>query len=199
MRAVSVALAAVLMASLAAPSATAHHNKGKHKPTTAATAGDTHNRVCPQVVEHITCPTLTVTAAPLGTSYGVAWSKPSAGEVTYNTTYDLTGQQWSELVAHEVGGHHDVWAELVVKVGTAQAWTDYYDIDRLAVPWIEARHVAVKGTPRTYTQTEAKEGFLDCAGPVAHGYFGHYLGSFGIGDQRMFCQGWEAVMGEATG
>ena len=54
----------------------------------------------------------------------------------------------------------------------AQAWTDYYDLDYFGEIWAEGRYKAVEGTARTFTLTEGKELYLDCVGPVAHGYPG---------------------------
>ena len=56
-------------------------------------------------------------------------------------------------MAHEVGGHHDAWNEIVAKVGTGQAWTDYYDLDYFGEKWAEARYQALKGTARDFTLT----------------------------------------------
>ena len=92
----------------------------------------------------------------------------------------MPSADWAQTVSHEIGGHHDAWNELVAKVGTAQAWTDYYDLDYFGKLWAEGRYKAVEGTARTFTLSEGKELYLDCVGPVAHGYPGNYLSNRGV-------------------
>lgn len=207
MRAVSVALGAVLVASLAAPSAVAHHGKGKHaqpKPapvtSTSTDIRGIHNDTCPTVTQYATCSSITVTVAAFGFTGWTAQSGPAAGTVDYNSTYTLSAASWAQTVAHEVGGHHDAWAELVTKVGTSQAWTDWGDLGRFGEPWAESRFTAL-GQPRDLTTHEGKEIYLDCAGPVTHGYPGNYLTNRGVtimADQRTFCQGHDTVMHQAV-
>jgi hypothetical protein len=206
-RAVRVALVALVMASLAAPSATAHHGKGKHaqpKPTapTSMTVDvrAVHDDTCPKVVQYLTCGSLTVTVQAFGLTGWTASSGPAKGTVEYNSSYTLSASSWAQTAAHEVGGHHDAWAELVAKVGVDQAWTDYYDLNTFGEPWAESRFAAL-GKPRDLTSHEGKEIYLDCAGPVLHGYSGNYLTNRGIAmtDQPRFCQGHETVMAQALG
>jgi hypothetical protein len=207
MRAVRVALVAAVMASLAAPSATAHHGKGKHaQPKPSAPASSivdiraVHDDTCPRVVQYLTCSSLSVTIFGYGLTGWTASSGPAKGTVEYNSSYTLSASSWAQTAAHEVGGHHDAWAELVTKVGVDQAWMDYYDLDTFGEPWAESRFAAL-GKPRDLTSHEGKEVYLDCAGPVAHGYSGNYLTNRGIpfADQPAFCVGHESVMTKALG
>ena len=104
----------------------------------------------------------------------------------------MSSANWAQTVSHEVGGHHDAWHELVAKVGATQAWTDYYDLDYFGKIWAEGRYKAVEGTARNFTLSEGKELYLDCVGPVSHGYPGNYLtnrGVTGTTAQTTFCQG----------
>lgn len=205
MRAVHVALVAIVTASLAAPSASA----GRVKPPkvtrppsiTTSTAVDirsVHNNVCPQVVEYASCSSITVTVAAYGLTGWTARSGPAAGTVEYNSSYTMTASGWAQTVSHEVGGHHDAWAELVARVGVSQAWLDWPDLGRFGEPWAEGRFAAI-GAPRDLSLTEGKEIYLDCAGPVAHGYPGNYLTNRGVTDQPLFCRGYETVMSNAAG
>lgn len=154
----------------------------------------THNKVCPKVTEYLDCRSVTVEVADFGATGWSASSGPAAGTVKYNTHY--SGQPWADVVAHEMGGHHDVWAELVARVGVSQAWTDYYDIDRLAEPWLEAK------LGYDTTAFYGKEVVLDCEGPVRHGYVGQYLKwRFGVQatEQPAFCSGYRDIIEAAVG
>ena len=170
--------------------------------TTAVSASSIkpiHDSVCPSVAEYAPCSSLSVTVA----NYGAGWlasSGPANGTIQYNSYYSMTSAKWSQTVSHEVGGHHDAWREIVAKVGASQAWTDYYDLDYFGEMWAEARYKALKGTTRDFTRTEGKEGYLDCVGPVAHGYSGNYLTNWGFpagSAQQSFCQGASTVMSDS--
>jgi hypothetical protein len=169
--------------------------------TSAAGIKSVHDSVCPTVGEYTPCAGLSVTVAAFGAVGWTASSGPASGTVEYNSSQNHSTATWAAVVAHEVGGHHDAWRELVAKVGTTQAWTDYYDLDYYGKIWAEARFKAVKGTVRTFTLSEGKESYLDCAGPVSHGYPGNYLtnrGIIGTTAQASFCQGAATVMSDAV-
>lgn len=159
-----------------------------------------HDRVCPQVVDYTTCAGITVTVSDFGATSWSASSSPANKTVSYNSHYQMSDAGWAQTVSHEIGGHHDAWNELVTKAGVTQAWTDYYDLDYFGQQWAQARYVAVKGTTRAFTLTEGKEVYLDCVGPVAHGYPGNYLtnrGVMGTSQQTQFCQGASTVTSDA--
>lgn len=156
--------------------------------------------VCPKVAEYTSCSALGVTISNFGSTGWAGYSHPANDAVDYNTYYTVSQAQWANIVAHEVGGHIDAWNEIVAKVGVTQAWTDYYDLDYFGAQWATARWTAVKGTSRTFSTGEGKEAYLDCAGPVAHGYQGNYLYSWGMttaSSQQSFCQGSAGVMTDA--
>ena len=184
--------------------------KGGGKPpkgttTTTATTGTSaiqaaHTDVCPRVSEYTSCATLSVTIKDFGNVGWAGYAHPANHAIDYNSYFNATQAAWSNVVAHEVGGHLDAWNEIVARVGTTQAWTDYYDIDAFAVPWATARWSATKGTARTFSTGEAKEAYLDCAGPVSHGYQGNYLYMWGLGtatQQQTFCKGHSNVLEDA--
>ena len=205
MRAALIGVATLVAATLVASQpASAHHRKGKPPPraatnSTAVEIRAVHDSTCPAVSEYLTCSSLTVTVAAFGLTGWTARSGPAAGTVDYNSTYTLSAASWAQTVSHEVGGHHDAWHELVAKVGAARAWTDYYDLDRYGETWAEGRFAAFD-KPRDLSTFEGKEIYLDCAGPVTHGYPGNYLTNRGIpvSDQPRFCQGHESVMASAV-
>lgn len=156
--------------------------------------------VCPKVSDHTSCAALTVTIKDFGNVGWAGQAHPANQSVDYNTYFTASQSAWSNVVAHEVGGHVDTWNEIVARVGVTQAWTDYYDIDAFAVPWATARWSAVKGTSRAFSTWEAKEAYLDCAGPVAHGYQGNYLYTWGLStssQQQSFCTGASTVLEDA--
>lgn len=168
--------------------------------TTASGIKSIHDTTCDAVSEYVPCTGLSVTVSNFGATGWTASSGPANGTVSYNSYYSLSSASWAQTVSHEVGGHHDAWREIVAKVGSSQAWTDYYDLDYFGELWAEARYKAVKGTSRDFTRNEGKELYLDCVGPVAHGYSGNYLTNRGIssGDpQRTFCSGADTVMNDA--
>ncbi len=183
--------------------------KGGGKPpkgsTTTTTTGTSaiqaaHADVCPRVSEYTSCSALTVTIKDFGNVGWAGWAHPANDAIDYNSYFNVSQAAWSNVVAHEVGGHLDVWNEIVARVGTAQAWTDYYDLDAFAVPWAAARWTATKGTTRTFSTGEAKEAFIDCAGPVAHAYQANYLYSWGLTtatQQQTFCKGYSNVLEDA--
>ena len=208
-----LAVVVALTAGLAGTAQAAKGNKGG-KPGTGSTTTTTtttttptasgiksiHDSVCPAVSDYVPCAELAVTVSNLGATGWTASSGPANGTTSYNSYYTLSSSSWAQTVSHEVGGHHDAWRELVAKVGTGQAWTDYYDLDYFGEIWAEARYKAVKGTVRDFTRSEGKELYLDCVGPVRHGYPGNYLTNRGIasGDpQRTFCSGADTVMSDA--
>lgn len=168
--------------------------------TGAAAIRAAHDATCPLVVEATVCSSLTVTIVDAGNTGWAAQASPATGTVTYNSYYAATQDDWALVVAHEVGGHIDAWNEIVAKVGTTQAWTDYYDLDRFASSWAPARWSATTGAARAFTSTDAKEAYLDCAGPVAHGYRANYLFLWGLtttAQQQTFCRGADTVMTSA--
>ena len=169
-------------------------------PTASRTILEIHHRTCPEVVEYTDCAAVTVEVADFGATGWTGSSGPAAGVVRYNSYYVLSDASWAQTVSHELGGHHDAWHELVAKVGVTQAWTDYYDLDYFAERWAEARWVTVTGTRRDLTMQTAKEVYLDCAGPVSHGYRGNYLSNRGVATttrQAAFCRGHQKVMADA--
>jgi hypothetical protein len=210
-RAVAVLAAVVaLTAGVAGSAQAAKGGKGGKPPatttittTTTSAAGikSVHDSVCPTVGEYTPCAGLSVTVAAFGAVGWTASSGPAAGTVEYNSSQSHSTSTWAAVVAHEVGGHHDAWRELVAKVGTTQAWTDYYDLDYFGEVWAEARYLALKGTARDFTRSEGKETYLDCAGPVDHGARqGFYLSRWGFSAgtaQQTFCQGSATVMTNA--
>ena len=206
----TVALVAALCAGLAG-TAQAGGSKSKKpvKPGTLTTTStyltasgirSVHDTVCPTVAEYTKCANLTVTVSDQGSTGYTATSAPASGSVSYNSSVPQTSAGWSRTVSHEVGGHHDAWNELVAKVGTTQAWTDYYDLDYFGELWAEARYKAVKGTTKDVSRSQGKEVWLDCVGPNAHGYPGNYLSGLGLAEgseQTTFCQGASTVMSDA--
>ena len=208
--AAAAAVALVLVAGAAGSAAAAKGGKGGGKPskpsTTTSLTGPSairaaHEATCPLVAEYTVCGALSVTIADFGNTGWAAQAGPAKGTVTYNSYYSSATQaDWSAVVAHEVGGHVDVWNEIVATVGVGQAWTDYYDLDHFAAPWATAAWSAVTAASRPFGTAEAKEAFLDCAGPVAHGYRGNYLYLWGLTStsaQRQFCAGSDAVLTSA--
>lgn len=208
----AAAVLAVVVALSAGVAGTAQAAKGGKggKPGSGSTTTTTtptasgiksiHDSVCVTVSDYVPCAGLTVTVSDFGATGWTASSGPANGTTSYNSYYTLSSSSWAQTVSHEVGGHHDAWREIVAKVGTTQAWTDYYDLDYFGEVWAEARYKAVKGTARDFSRTEGKELYLDCVGPVAHGYPGNYLTNRGIasGDpQRTFCSGADTVMSDA--
>ena len=174
--------------------------KGSTTTTGASAIQAAHTDVCPRVSEHTSCSALTVTIKDFGNVGWAGWAHPANSAIDYNSYFNASQATWSNVVAHEVGGHLDVWNEIVARVGTTQAWTDYYDIDAFAVPWATARWTATKGTTRTFSTGDAKEAFTDCAGPVAHGYQANYLYSWGLStaaQQQTFCKGYSNVLEDA--
>ena len=169
-------------------------------PTSSATILEIHQRTCPTVVEYTDCATVTVEVADFGATGWTGSSGPAAGIVRYNSSFRLSDASWAQTVSHEMGGHHDAWRELVAKVGVSQAWTDYYDLDYFAEAWAEARWVIITGVRWDVTRQTAKEVFLDCSGPVAHGFRGNYLSLRGVTtsiQQAAFCRGHQKVMADA--
>lgn len=183
--------------------------KGGGKPpkgtTTTTTTGTSaiqaaHTDVCPRVSEYTSCSALSVTIKDFGNVGWAGYAHPANHAIDYNSYFNASQAAWSNVVAHEVGGHLDAWNEIVARVGTTQAWTDYYDIDAFAVPWATARWSATKGSTRSFSTGEAKEAYLDCAGPVTHGYQGNYLYMWGLGttsQQQTFCKGHANVLEDA--
>lgn len=167
-------------------------------PASATTVRDIHTATCPKVMEYSTCGSMSVTIDNFGSTGWNGSASPANNAVKYNTYYGSSS--WANVVAHEVGGHVDAWNEIVAKVGAAQAWTDYYDLDYFGELWAEARYRTLKGTTRDLTRTQGKEVYLDCVGPVAHGYTGGYVGGLGfstLSAQQSFCTGSGAVMSDA--
>lgn len=167
--------------------------------TTITTAQTT---VCPKVMEYTSCSAMGVTITDAGPTGWIGNASPATNKVTYNSYYSSsTAATWANVVAHEAGGHVDAWNEIVAKVGTTQAWTDYYDLDYFGELWAEGRYKALKGGTRDFTRSEGKETYLDCVGPVAHGYTGNYLtmwGFSGLAAQQSFCaSGVAQVMSDA--
>lgn len=173
--------------------------------TTTTTTGTSaiqaaHTDVCPKVSEYTSCGALAVTIKDFGNVGWAGYAHPANGSIDYNSYFNASQSAWSNVVAHEVGGHLDTWNEIVARVGATQAWTDYYDIDAFAVPWATARWSAVKGTSRSFSTGDAKEAYLDCAGPVTHGYQGNYLYTWGLSttaQQQSFCTGHKNVLEQA--
>ena len=178
--------------------------KGSTTTTTTTTGASAvqaaHADVCPKVSEYTSCGALTVTIKDFGNVGWAGWAHPANSAIDYNTYFNASQSAWSNVVAHEVGGHLDAWNEIVARVGVTQAWTDYYDLDAFAVPWATARWTATKGTTRSFSTGDAKEAYLDCAGPVQHGYQGNYLFMWGLGttsQQQTFCKGHANVLEDA--
>lgn len=197
-----LAVAVVLTAGLAGTAQAGKGGKGPSSTTTTTTASpkSVHDSVCDPVSEYVTCSGIAVTVSNFGATGWTASSGPANGTVSYNSYYTLSSSSWAQTVSHEIGGHHDAWREIVAKVGSTQAWTDYYDLDYFGERWAEARYKALKGTVRDYTLAEGKEGYLDCVGPVAHGYPGNYLSRWGFSAgtaQAQFCTGAGQVMTDA--
>lgn len=170
--------------------------------TTTASVADIHATTCPKVMEYTSCGAMGVTIADAGATGWIGKSSPASNAVSYNTYYSSSSAAtWANVVAHEAGGHVDAWNEIVAKVGAGQAWTDYYDLDYFGEAWAEGRYRAITGTSRDFTRVEGKETYLDCVGPVAHGYLGHYLNRWGqttLAAQQSFCSsGTAAVMSDA--
>ncbi len=156
--------------------------------------------VCPTVAAYTSCSALSVTIDNFGGTGWTGYAHPANGAVDFNTYYSYSQSSWNNVVAHEVGGHIDAWNEIVATVGVTQAWTDYYELDTVAQPWVAARWQATQGTSRSFTTSQAKEAYLDCRGPVSHGYRGDYLYVWGIpagSAQRTFCTGYADVMAKA--
>lgn len=206
----TAAVLAVVVALSAGVAGTAQAAKGgKGKPgsgstttsTSSSTIANAHGYTCPKVMEYTSCGSMSVTVSDFGNVGWAGSANPSTNSVRYNSYYSGASQaDWNNVVAHEVGGHVDAWNELVAKVGVDKAWTDYYDLDYFGAQWATARWSAVKGTSRTFSTGEGKEAYLDCAGPVAHGYQGNYLYSWGMttaSSQQSFCQGSAGVMTDA--
>jgi hypothetical protein len=206
----AVAVLAALTIGLTGTAQAAKGGKGKPGGTTTTTTTTSttvsatsikpiHDSVCPTVAEYTACSSLAVTVTSTGAG-SLGSSGPANGTVTYNSYYSMSSAQWAQTVSHEVGGHHDAWGEIVAKVGASQAWTDYYDLDYFGELWAEGRYKALKGTTRDFTRAEGKEGYLDCVGPVAHGYSGNYLSNWGLSAgsaQQSFCQGASTVMADS--
>lgn len=213
--AAALAVAALLTAGVAGAADAAKGGngggKGGGKPGKGSTSTSTtltgasavqaaYDDVCPKVAAYTSCASLDATIADFGATGWVGSAHPAAGAVDFNIHYTYSQASWNNVVAHEVGGHIDAWNELVAKVGTTQAWTDYYEIDTFAQPWITKRWSATMGTSKSFTTSQAKEGWLDCRGPVAHGYRGDYLYTWGISAgtaQQNFCRGYADVMTQA--
>lgn len=159
--------------------------------TTSTSPIDIHKSLCPQVMEYTSCASMGATATNAGATGWIGKASPANNAVTYNTYYSSsTAATWANVVAHEAGGHVDAWNEIVAKVGATQAWTDYYDLDYFGEIWAEGRYRATTGGSRDFTRSEGKETYLDCVGPVAHGYLGHYLNRWGYttaSAQQNFC------------
>ncbi|NHA67395.1 hypothetical protein [Phycicoccus flavus] len=179
---------------------------GKPSSTTTTLTGPAaiqaaHDATCRVVVEYTSCASLTVKIADFGNTGWAAQSSPATGTVTYNSYYKTATQaDWSHVVAHEVGGHVDTWNEIVAKVGVTQAWTDYYDVDRFAQGWATTSWGTLSTGARSFSTSDAKEAFLDCVGPVAHGYRGNYLYTWGLTtstQQKRFCTGVDTVLSAA--
>ncbi len=159
-----------------------------------------HAEVCPAVSEHTDCDTLAAIIEDFGDVDWLGQAHAAKNNVAYNTHYTATPDEWRDIVAHAVGGHIDTWNEIVEQVGEKQAWVDYYDIDEFAVPWAESRWSAVADTSRSFSAEDAKEAFLDCAGPVAHDYWANYLSLWGLDDvsaQESFCSGYADILEQA--
>jgi len=151
-----------------APPADGRPDAGPNSYLGAAQIERVHDRLCRKVVEYTDCKSLTVTVSDFGPTGWIATSQPYTGIVNYNSHYKYTKDIWESVVAHEVGGHHDTWNEIVARVGYNQAWTDYYELDHYAQLWLA-------GHGYSFDQSLAKELWLDCAGPVDHGYTGLYM------------------------
>ena len=213
----SAATLAVLLAFTAGAAGTAHAAKGGKgpkgpttttttptttTPTTTVNISEVHAATCSKVMEYTSCGSMNVSITNAGATGWIGSASPANNAVTYNSYYSSSSAAtWANVVSHEAGGHVDAWNEIVAKVGTTQAWTDYYDLDYFGEAWAEGRYKALKGTTRDFTRTEGKETYLDCAGPVAHGYVGHYLtmwGFSGLTAQQGFCaSGTAQVMSDA--
>ncbi len=168
--------------------------------TGASAVAAAYADVCPQVVGYTDCAAVTRDIEDFGGTGWVGYAHPANETVQFNTYYTYSQSSWNNVVAHEVGGHVDAWNELVSKVGTSQAWTDYYELDTFAQPWVTARWAATMGTSKTFSTSMAKEAYLDCRGPVSHGYRGDYLYIWGIAagtPQKTFCTGYTTVMDQA--
>ena len=171
---------------------------GSTSSTTVATAAELvtlHNSLCPQVSMYVDCSNIRVVTGYYDTTWA-GFSHPADGYVEYNTKYlGISSASWSNVISHEIGGHMDTWAELVSKVGTARAWTDYYDIDTYAQPYFETK-LGV-----SLTKSAAKEVYLDCQGAVRNGYIGGYLynyyGRTSLAAQQDACKGYRTVFDQA--
>lgn len=208
MRAAATVAAALVLVAGAAGTADAAKGggggKGGGKPpkggtalTGAAAIQAAHDQTCPVVAGFTSCASLTVRIVDQGDTGWAATASPATRTITYNSHYTATQADWSHVVAHEVGGHVDAWNEIVAAVGVEQAWTDYYDLDHFAQPWAAESWSRTASSARTFSTSDAKEAYLDCRGPVAHGYRGNYLHMWGLTTstaQRQFCTGAEAVM-----
>jgi hypothetical protein len=168
--------------------------------TGASAVAAAYADVCPKVARYTDCAAVTRNITDFGGTGWVGYAHPADEAVDFNTYYTYSQASWSNVVAHEVGGHVDAWNELVAKVGAAQAWTDYYQLDTYAQPWVTARWSATQGSTRSFSTSQAKEAYLDCRGAVAHGYRGDYLYTWGIAAgtaQQTFCTGYTTVMDQA--
>lgn len=156
-----------------------------------------HNATCPNVAQYADCAALVVRFVNVNASWA-GYAHPAENYIEYNTQFlgKASNAWWTNTISHEVGGHVDTWAELVSKVGTTKAWSDYYDIDKYAEPFFETK-LGVDLTPQA-----AKEMYLDCQGAVRNGYLGGYLygvyGKQALSDQQTVCKGYRAVFDQAV-
>lgn len=154
----AIALAALLTIAAATP-ASAGSQRDVNNPNTIQRI---HRQVCPDVTEYTNCATIAVQVGDFGATGWIGSSGPASHSVRYNTHYTATADQWRWVIAHEMGGHQDVWDEMVARGSVAQAWVDYYELDTLAQQWL-----ATKG--RTMSTDSAKEVIMECEGPATHG------------------------------
>lgn len=178
MRRLIALLAVVFVALLTPATAQAHHKPNHNKggsTSPSPTVQQIHDYMCPRVVDYLDCSTITVKVANYGPTGYYATSGPAYKVVEYNTYYTQTTAGWERTVSHEMGGHHDAWAELSVR-GT-NPWQDYYDLDVFAWDWLNSHGYTFYKSDGTKNTELTKEMYLDCVGPVAHGYQGNYLSS----------------------
>lgn len=172
------------------------------KPPTAVLIQQVHPAFAPLVAQFVNVADLKVTYVNSGASGYSAYSGPAAGTIEYNTYYNgYSEASWKTIVAHEVGGHHDVWHQLVRDVGLTKAWTDYYDIDTYAKEFFENRWWEMFGAAKTFSLVLAKECYLDLRGSVRMGLPGAYLRSIGLAtfaQQQQFGQGSEVIYSRAV-
>lgn len=204
---IAIVVFAVVGTALLTLSFAAKGGKPREGTTTVSTSTSTitsisdllalHTTLCPKVTTATNCSTLRVETPNRTDVTWTGYAHPAEGYVEYNTRYlgTYSASSWSNVIAHEVGGHMDTWNELVAKVGPSKAWTDYYDIDKLAEPFFEPR-LGIDLTPQI-----AKEVYLDCQGTVRNGYIGAYLYNRGkrtLTEQQTVCSGYRTIFDQAV-